>query len=709
MCFRLCLVTAILTVLVVAAGPSAVAASAPAPQTQTESTLPYPLVREAPYVIPETLDLDGGFDFHLGNFGEATRYFPIIDGLPYDLGEPHNNGWWINAETTKVPVARAIVTDARTHHYVYQGSTATLSLENAQAQVDFLWHQRAEFDNSIRILTGAPQDQGKGLRDTYYYLFDQPPYWSASDAPPWRARFVVTKPQSGPYPLPNAAPVTVPIIDPSERFIYANEGRSFQFIPTVYGSASGDGDTNNAPPYGVMELDLRLQVDHHYRKIQRPVIFLDFAIAAEGRVGKMGLFGQPLASETGAPSSLQATNSFTRTQLVKGVQSIFDQAKVPVLVTTDQTEASRAFKVVTVRFGDTVTIPCSSLASFMGYCDPDSPGRHYGVAEESDVSKAGPDQFDQDPIQSVRVFAQIASNSRTDDLRMVAGTVAHEVAHTFGAMHLELEPSDPDYMTSIMSVRDPSPEQIKSIPANCLEPKAKIDLCNQAFSQKPGALVLVEVPVQPRVTHNPVYHMRRWAAGEDAEYLEWDGLDAGSWEQIAFEDLTKEHSVIMEIYMAIELREAVQGLYDVTIDSLLNYGDDVGVLSELTGPLGPGTHTVSFLRQGRTGIAIVGGDPDADFLDVGFVSDLGDPEGSFRHLVSVGDAFSGHVVRARDDGSLATIGEFSLSVSAVPEPSIAAMLAVGLTLISLLKRGSTQKIASVARTRAVQPPRGFIG
>ena len=647
---------------------------------QTDPQPPPPLVREAPFAIVDLLDLDGGFDFRLGNFGEPTRYVPIIDGVPYDPGVPVNPGWWINAETTTVPVARDIRQDARTHHYVYQGSTATVSLTDARARVDFLWHQRATFDNSLRIWTAAPQDSGKGQRDTFYYLTDQPPYGSQYDAPPWRAQFSAVKPQTGPYTLPDLDPLTVPVIDPSEASRYANEGRNFLFRPSIHGTSAGDADT--PPPIGVLELDLRMQVDHHYRKIEKPVIHLDFLQAADGMAGKMGLFGQRMALETGTPFALQSTTANMRSALVSRVQEIFDEALVPVLVTDNASDASDALKVVTVRFGDAVRIPCSTLAGVMGYCDPSRPPRIWGLADGSDASGAQVDQFDQDPVQSVRVFAQLAGASGNDDVRMVAGTIAHEVAHTYGAAHLDLDPADPHHASSLMQSRGSG--------------DADIDLDDQAFSDQPGAIPLAELPVRPQVTHNPVYHMRRWAAGEDADYLAWDGLQAGSWEQIALADmLTTGHALVNEIYLVLTLQQAVQSFYDLHIDPMLQYGDDVGLLSALAGPLGPGTHALRFQNQAALAFAIVGGDPDADFLDVGLVTDLGNPQGSFRHIAAAGDTFGGHVVRAGSDGALTVIGNFGVQVSAVPEPGAAVLFMAGIALLGLRARGSARRRPAV--------------
>lgn len=496
------------------------AAILPSASLQAGPATPTPLVRETRYVIQDSLDLDGGFNFRLGNFGEATRNIPIIDGEPYDPAAASNPGWWINGEFTKVPVARDIQFESPTHHYVYQGSTATLSIENARAEVDFGSHSTARFDNSLRVLTAAPQDQGKGQRDTFYYLFDQPPYWSGNEPAPWHARFSAAKPHHGPYTLPSVSNAIAPLIDPSEQFVYANEGRTFQFRPTVYGSASGDSSART--PFAVMDIDLQLQVDHLYRKIERPVVLLDFAIAAEGREGKLGLFGSDLIRETGVRSALRQAPAATRIELVERVQSIFDAAKVPVLVTTNPTDAAGALKVVTVRFGDEVNIPCNSLARSLGYCD--RARRHLGVAEPSKVSGASVDQFDQDSIQSVRVFAQLDGSSMQTDLSEVAATIAHEVAHTYGATHLDLSPSHPDYETSIMNNG------------------------NTAFSTKPGSTPVHELPLTPQVTHNPVYHMRRWAAGEDADYLAWDGLAPGTWEQVPFEQMTREFDLIKSVY-----------------------------------------------------------------------------------------------------------------------------------------------------------------
>lgn len=118
----------------------------------------------------------------------------------------------------------------------------------------------------------------------------------------------------------------------------------------------------------------------------------------------------------------------------------------------------------------------------------------------------GIDQFNMNTEDSAIVFVP---GSRTPILgEDRAETVAHELAHTFGAIHI-----NPQDMTNIMMIGDRS--------------NSRELFYNGVVENSDGT----------GWTHNPVYHLERYVDGMIPEQLDWLGIEDGVWDIVSQEHL----------------------------------------------------------------------------------------------------------------------------------------------------------------------------
>lgn len=117
------------------------------------------------------------------------------------------------------------------------------------------------------------------------------------------------------------------------------------------------------------------------------------------------------------------------------------------------------------------------------------------------IAASGVDPFNRNPGGTVGMFL-------TGDLETDVGTLAHEIGHTLGLRHV-----DPDGIPEIMDYQDES-------------------LSNETFSNGPHTIR--EPPTASGrpldLTHNPLYHLKRFVDGVSDAELERMGIEPGTWD-----------------------------------------------------------------------------------------------------------------------------------------------------------------------------------
>lgn len=197
--------------------------------------------------------------------------------------------------------------------------------------------------------------------------------------------------------------------------------------------------------------------------------------------------------------------------ITEQVQKIYFESGIPVSVTNQKpTETD----YITVNFGAALPVFDSDGD---GVSDEVLGGLAYDVMKTSFGSTVGVDQFDQRKDGNVAVFVYPSWGSNTADknkaLDQLAKTAAHEAGHAMGARHVNPFWKVPEVMDYDDSGFDNGTPIFPQIPVNIQE---------QPYDN--GVGITSE-------THNPAYHIRRYAIGEDHDYLDAMRLQPGSWDE----------------------------------------------------------------------------------------------------------------------------------------------------------------------------------
>ncbi|TXI42189.1 MAG: tandem-95 repeat protein [Nitrosomonas sp.] len=187
---------------------------------------------------------------------------------------------------------------------------------------------------------------------------------------------------------------------------------------------------------------------------------------------------------------------FTVTQkaeILSGVQDIFDRSHIKMYVTDT---APRSGEFTTVFFAPALPAYDDDGKSST------PPVRLLGIAYE-DI-----DQFNNHGDNSVAVFMD-----GLDTVSQIVETVAHEVGHSYGAIHVDPIKGE---SSEVMDYKPSSAPFFVNKVTNRIEPPV-----DDTMTVKP-------------VTHNPVYHIRRYVVGESDSDLRAEGILPGTWDTGAF-------------------------------------------------------------------------------------------------------------------------------------------------------------------------------
>lgn len=596
----------------------------------------------------ETVNILDSFRLQLTNSGEPDAGLPIVDGVSNngEVGLGPGLGYWISNGSVVIPEAEKIQQDRESHHYEYVGTSATVRFGTTSVLTDFLFNNSATFDHDLRIVVSAPQDQGKGQRDTFFYLNGGDPFFEINFTETRIAPGITPNP---PREITPPGQFTVDFSDPSAASKFESLGRSFVLTPTVYGKASGD-NASTPDPFGILNTDIEVIFDHEYRKMEKPVVFLDVnpANPVEKWELKLGwdLEWHPVVIP--GASALPSPSERLISSLVDGTQRIFDESGIPVRVTSDRSIARDAARVATAYFGDPIIGDCSlPVVQLLRPCqDPNFPPRTWGLA--------GGDPADQIPRQEFIVFADISSPA-PDNAAEVTATIAHEAGHTFGAQHIKLQEGDELFRTSLLVARKATDRSLASGDGQFVQSAQEVD---DDVDVRDGAV---------DVTHNPAYHIRRYAVGESPEFIEFSGVAPGTYDldpslvpampSLGLFDLILETTIPID---ALYLRDVFTASF--SIEGVGHYS-----LDRFSGPLAPGRYDFSLQLPLNWSFSIFGQSQGSEFLDLSLVEGLSGFDNLLR-LTASSKTQGSLSQRIASSGGLQTVGSFSVEGRTAPVP-----------------------------------------
>ena len=227
------------------------------------------------FSVSETQQIDNAA-FQFSNTGDAVRLGTFFENfqIPRFYGEivqsPGQPAVDSSALTTSFgTLDGAEATDQTKNFYLYQGSTLEIKSDSLTGQVVYFPNTKASFVQDIMIgyvndgTPDGPQFYDQPLT-SFFRNFTSPSFANLSDD-----RFEVAVPASS---------GKLDVRFDELETIFHQRGKNTGIALGTSGLASGDFLTGNGepvPPFGILEIDAEITVEHNYIEYAKPVVWLN--------------------------------------------------------------------------------------------------------------------------------------------------------------------------------------------------------------------------------------------------------------------------------------------------------------------------------------------------------------------------------------------------------------------------------------------------
>lgn len=256
------------------------------------------------------------------------------------------------------------------------------------------------------------------------------------------------------------------------------------------------------------------------------------------------------------------------------------------------------------------------------------------------------DQFNRDKTNAAIILTKNDFFSGNEAMDRVARTAAHEIGHTLGLRHVLPGQAE------IMDYYENPNETFQNIVSNVRE--------------KP-----IDSGTELYMTHNPVYHLRRYINGETDGDLRDAGISPGSWDLKLFDKAKAQ----------LDFGAADYQLYQVTVLADANSDDSLQTLAYFDSISIRELSQLDFLLPSNTGLSLLASTTSDGPVDITLARIS---NGELESVISLGLKNSDDLGLYRiDPGSsnFAWLSEVKLVVTAVPEPSSAVLALIGTAII----------------------------